>query len=694
MCKKVCICVLTVLFCTGMTLFAQNTPATLPVHQRTAQRYADLAIQSYLVDAVDTAVNYAEMALAYDASNADALYVRGLCSRQSGDHRAEYLKYFEDALASGAFYNYSKDTVRIALAQEYLLQRRFTDVLAMIDAEPKLLTAESQYLRGTSLYATGKLKEARTLIATAWRLYPRDIRFPKLFFTSEKPEVTEGIPSFAAGAKELGLLLLKNLPSWTDTCPELNLYAAAFVPASEGRRLLKQYTGAVYMKDRIPYYATVGLSSAYLTADEAVERFEKLCNGTVVFADLQEFTQVLAQIPAEDSHDALIQFREWLADFSGIILIDTDDNGFVSVQYRNGRPLLATCDIQLDQVSDWQCAFDYGMPRQFVDLNADTTVTYARYPWVTSVHTAKQSWELLPDSVSWPSIAVEPCAFLPEVPHTRDFYIPIVEYHGILPDEQLLRPYAWKLSYAYDITLMHRFEYQLQDGKIISCLIETPEQDLAVTTFVDSIPSYRVTDLNSDGFTDVVEYYEVVENEPSEEERELTRRLYGPFTPDAFVRLSRMEIESEALDLQGFVYDIDRNGLETLFWDMKSDGSFSQKVTKEADRSSLSFTLIDPLQDETIVITTFADGTVSVNYNGIDLPVAYDRENDFYWINETDDAIDELKDTAMLLRQAVIAETGEKPAGSISVTIDEVMYRVSKNADQIFGTRRLDEDLR
>ncbi len=691
--KKVCICSVLVSFLLSMSLHAQNTAPILPEHVRTAQRYADLAIQSYVSDAVETAISYAEMALAYNENCSDALYVRGLSAERENETLAVVQSYYEKALKSNSFYNYSYDIVRLALAEQYTAQHRYADTLTLLDASPKLLTADAQYLRCVCYYKTGNLKDARALISSIWRIYPRDIRFPKLFFTSEVPVINGENAGFDPAAAATGEKLISNLKNWGDSDPELYLYASAFVPRSEALKLLKQYTSWVPMNKRVPFYAAQGLHATYLTPDEAIERFELLSSNVIDYRELEHFAAVLSADTSAESVAAQKSFKEWLSRFSGVMILDSDDSGSITVQYRDGRPLMAVCDALRDGEADWQCAFDYGVPRQFIDNNRNATVVYARYPFVASVHTGIMSWELLPDTVQWSSITVEPCPFISNNGTGRDFYVPVSEYTGDIPDEAQLRPAAWKVNLNYDITMSHDFEYQLDNGRILQCTIITPQHDRSVITFTDSIPVKRVTDLNSDGFDDVTEYFEVVNGEPSDEDMELTRRLYGPFTPDAVIRLSRMEIESESLELQGFVYDIDADLTETLTWDTQADGSYSQKFVRYADDNAYSYSIVDPLQDELITITVHEIGAVEVEFNGIPISVAYDKTHDFYWIGENDGVIEELQDIAEILRSEAIRAAGEKPAVTISRTIDGVLYMVSKNNDWYFGTRRINEDI-
>ncbi|MCQ2982216.1 MAG: hypothetical protein MJ178_05635 [Treponemataceae bacterium] len=678
--KKVYIGILLLIVTAGMNLFAQTV---LDAHVRTAQRYADLAAQNYTGGVPDSAVSYAEMALAYNEYCSDALYIRALCAPYLEEPRSISIPYIEKALESNTFSIYSRDAVRITLATNYTEQRRYAEAVSVLDASPRLLTADAQYLRGLCLYATGSVTDARILVSNTWRMYPQDYRFPWLFFTRDNPA--------DSGAKPLAERLTANLKNWNDAHPELNLYAAAFASDDESSvKLLKQYTASVPLKKREPFYAIQGLKSGYLTPAEAVERFELYTADYLDYELLDQFVAAVKDDTQEGRDAAIAGFQTWLADYSGIMDVSGTGTARTLVEYKKGRPFKASCDEQRDDIIDWQCAFDYGVPRQFTDCTTGTTVLYARYPYINSVHTEQTDWNLLPDMVSWASINVEPSELLSA--EGSAFYVPVVEYDGTLPDEAMLRPASWKVHWKVPVAagtvMTHQRDYTLKDGQIISCEAWTPDHDYSVITFENGIPVYRTTDLLCDGSDDVVEYFTVVDGEPDAESLELTGKLYGPLTPDSYVRISKINLDSEDMEIHGFTYLLDADGTETMYWDMQEDGSFSQKAVRNAVADLLSYTLIDPNQNEQVLISVYEDHSVTVDFNGQNIPVAYDAETDFYWIDEQD-GVESLRETAIMLKEEVQKAAGGNPSAQINLEIDGVHYIVSKSSNWYFASRHL-----
>ena len=176
----------------ALPLFSQVDPGSVAVSaasRRTAIRYLQNAKQQAADKRWSEADSISQIGLEYDDSVADLWYIRAVSRHNLGDSRADVLPLVLNSLDKrrSQWVDYNEVNARILYADILSSTLRFKEALAVLDAEPFVYSADAEFIRVKCYYNLGDdaLRNARSRVDTARKVYPSDIRFAELFYNYE-----------------------------------------------------------------------------------------------------------------------------------------------------------------------------------------------------------------------------------------------------------------------------------------------------------------------------------------------------------------------------------------------------------------------------------------------------------------------------------------------------------------------------
>ena len=176
--KKVCFMMLVVL---AASLFAAAGNAG----RNFALRYLNLAINAVSSGDYESADALAVTGLSYDETVADFWYIRARAAAEKNEASKNIIEYLEKAVGYTDWLKYSSTNAVVMLADLYYKTGNFNQCLDILNDVSKNAMPEIYYLQAASLYAVGRVKEARNIISFSTSLYPENAEFVSLFFKSE-----------------------------------------------------------------------------------------------------------------------------------------------------------------------------------------------------------------------------------------------------------------------------------------------------------------------------------------------------------------------------------------------------------------------------------------------------------------------------------------------------------------------------
>ena len=151
--KSVFICILLM---AGVVQFAsaQNKNAAA-ANRKTAERCLSLSESFMLNDDWQNALNQAELGLSYDETISDLFYVKAAAQSNLGYKKAEVLETIKESFAKDNWINYTKNSARILYADMLCATGLYDESLAVLDMEPLLYSADSEFIRIKNYYRMG-----------------------------------------------------------------------------------------------------------------------------------------------------------------------------------------------------------------------------------------------------------------------------------------------------------------------------------------------------------------------------------------------------------------------------------------------------------------------------------------------------------------------------------------------------------
>ena len=341
-------------------------------NKNTALRCLKLAENCLVAGDWQNALNQAELGLSYDDSISDLYYIKAAASLNLGGTKADALRLISSAFERSSWAGYTKNGARIFLADLLSDTGLYEESLAALDAEPYIYSADAEFIRIKNYYRMGtkeSLASARQRLNSDRRVYPKDSRFPEIFFMFESLFMSEAerdgiqykVPQIVSAIADS---YIAKLPDYSDRNQELEIMAASFARDEDKLRLIK----AIDAKNKTlsELLAISALRAGIYTDTEAFDMFFNASDSEFSLDLLETFIALLKD------PEVIERAAHALAEYNGTIYIDEnmDLQYEFTVQYEKGRPQYIKYDGNNDGEIELYSSCDFGAPI-FVYFNAN-----------------------------------------------------------------------------------------------------------------------------------------------------------------------------------------------------------------------------------------------------------------------------------------------------------------------------------
>ena len=536
----------------------------------------------------------------------------------------------EKALDCELWVDYNKETARILYADILCSIRKFEQALEVLDGENFLYSADAEFIRSKIFYNLGTetfLEKARDKIDSARRIYPDDLRFPKLFFEHEY--ALGGRNDKNARLADSFINLLYKNPSLS---AELEIYLAVFSTGENKIRRLKSFNAK---NQRSPFYLIASLEEGVelLPEEKALDYFYSFADKEIDFAFLQKFVSALKN---EESRQEL---GEYLNQYSGTIYKDTDgDLDFnLKVEYSRGRPQKIIYDENQDEMPDWSASCDFGEPVKLQIPEKSIEIEYGNWPAVVSAiykceDKSEYSFFLVPQTLFWTPFSIVADENIKKLTGT-DFFIPSVLEKVENISVQKLIDSSSNCSIPCSERENAVVVFNFLDGKPVFARYYENQKMYAQMQFKDGLPESRTVDMDNDGFFELTETYETeiqnikkteLENEPDF----LAKALNAP--------VKMIQIDMNGDTIADYTEEYTGGEGKISLWDLDGDGKWDvryEKCPAEKDGSLVEkSTFYRPWSNVPVTVIIKNGKPAGILENEKKLNVIKDSVSEVYWI--------------------------------------------------------------
>ena len=370
-------------------IFAQNSSGAKSANsanRKTAERCLSLSENFMLNSDWQNALNQAELGLAYDDSISDLFYVKAASLSNLGARKTDVIETIKESFQKDNWINYTKNSARILYADMLCDTGLYDQSLAVLDAQPLLYSADSEFIRIKNYYRLGtmdSITQARTRLNSSRKIYPKDERFPKLFFMFELAFMSYADRSGADYeipelVKTIANSYIASIPDYSNNSIDSEIIALLFCEKEEQQRLLK----AVGEKNQnSPLFAFAGLKAGIISEEKAFNLFFDSSDNTYTLSLLEEFGMLL-QDP-----DLIQNFSDRLNSLEGSLYIDNDLDlqEELVVTYERGRAHTISYDKNNDGKIELYAVCDFGSPISVSFADSSIDMYYDFFPDVGRV---------------------------------------------------------------------------------------------------------------------------------------------------------------------------------------------------------------------------------------------------------------------------------------------------------------------
>lgn len=675
---------LSVLCVTVSIAAAQTENSAAAANRRTALRCLQRATQYASEKQWAAAQSQAALGLSYDGQVADLWYVSAVAQSMQGAAIAKVLPLAEKSLTDADWVGYNRDNARIFYADLLADTCRFTEAVAILDAEPFLHSADAEYVRAKAFYnlrGEAYTQRAREKLNAARRVYPMDARFARLFFAHEyarNKAALYGDGALSPLVRKLADSFIAQVPQYPDADAELELYAAIFASGARRTRLLSSFKARGL---KAPLYAETALRAGLIGEDEAVERFVEFADVAVDRAVLESFVSLIT------GKAARAFLSDYFAAYDGSVFSDTDGDlrPNLTVRYSRGRPAFISYDTNQDGEADWTVECDFGVPVLARILEADVSVQYAAWPWVHKVHylvpTADASFatvlefNLVSETLSWAPFSIDA---LPVLSRALDVALFYPSLSDALPNVSLEQLLLSSSSYERASTerMGARIRVSLLDGVPQTARYYTAQGVLyAQAQFDEGTPVVRLVDVNGDGLFETTEQY--AETEPTAavcaaEEMQALAALSATnvarLSADDAAHGRKLYVRMIQIDQNGdttpdFTEEYDVDGGKISSWDTDGDGLWDTRYVRYARADG------EPLREESLfhqpltgaIVAVYQEDGVPVRVSDGERELAVNAAQGMYWLGTAG---------SPLAAQSVVEAVSQLESQGISIIVE------------------------
>lgn len=607
--------------------FAQNSDYLNQANYQTAKRCVELARDQLLVQKYDSAFDFVETGLLYDQSISDLWYLHALLLEVKNLEIFKRIDSIEKAIEKNSWLYYTAEAARIFYARYLIDTGDSQKALTLLNEKPLLIQSDAEYLRCLAYYRLGDNKKAREKVSNAQKIFPKDARFPLLFFSYERLNQDRSDKDFL----HLRDALLPMIESWKNEASIL-LYASYFVDEKTALAYLKEYR---ISQKKDPLYILAFLSFGLFTEEQAIdalfEKAEDRIKASLFFEALS-----LLQSPQAFSYLA-----EKLKDFSGQLDFDTNNDGVNDffVRYKYGRPFTLIYDENADDALNWLIESDYGLAEKAVLFEENYEVYFSRYPFVHSlshIDLENNSLEIqfIDGSLSWEPYNLE----LIPIKDDLVFYVPVLQKNKIFPKQDELRNTANEIV-VYDNSSYKKIRFSLHNNIISTALYTIADKPYAYGFFEDGILQFRNIDRDGNGSYETTEFYSFDSNKKmlSENERKnLYKELFLDFEMPFGYYISQVLVDTNENGIPDFRESYFPESGKISAWDQSEDGAwnlrYEQKISDGIVQEKIFF--YHPINNEEIEVQVENGIPQFARYGKNIKKITKEANFDFYWLGE------------------------------------------------------------
>ncbi len=623
--------VFSILSILSVSIFSENFSSAEIANRQTAIRCAEVAKSFFMQEEYDLAFSQAELGIAYDEKISDLWYVKSMCAKNKSSSKAEVLDFAQKAFEYADWTYFSED-LGIVLYADFLIKTGNSEkAYEVLETRKDIYSRDAEYLRALSSYLLGDVVKARNIISSAVNVFPKDVRFPKLFYKTEYYNSVFIGEQIDSGALTLASKLSSKVPSWIKDCNEILFYAHFFEEDEEvSNRMLLQYFSEYSL---IPEAIPTAIEKNIISQEQCRIAFEKFCSDGI---DVLLFKNILSSFSDEKQKILCISF---LSKFSGIVTYDIN-NDFIydmKVIYDVGRPKFIQQDKNQDDIIDYEIFCDFGTPSMTKLYSQNLELTYGTYPFVDSVKLFDNTnYFLVKDSFLWTNVKFN----LENLVNDFYFYIlsPIFDVERI--DVGSLFSNSYRISSEIikeNDTYQKRFV--LSNGIPIQSTYAKNGIPYANAIFEGGHILYRNVDKNYDGLYELTEHYcfDTFNHADFIDESERTllyEELFGTLDALEGLYISKISIDDNNDEIPECTEEFSATGKKTSWFDKNGDVTVSYEKKFDSDSIIEYSTFVNPVTKE-IVKLEFIDGKpVNLNESQTVTNILQNEVTPIFWLNQ------------------------------------------------------------
>lgn len=558
--------------------FAKEKSSAEKANRKTATRFLRLAENYFSQKEFDKALNEADMGLSYDESVSDLLYIKAAIFAEQKKPRAEIFSLMEKAFSYDDWASYDEEAARILYADVLCDRGDMQKAMAVLDEKKFLYSSDAELIRIKAFYkmhTKDAISKARDKIALVRKIYPKDLRFAKIFFRNEYAIAEQPSPEIV---KRIAQSIAEALPDYDANDSELEIFASVFSSGEAKTRLLKSFAAHNL---RHPLYALLAAGEKLISETDAVEYFFGFAEKQIPLSLLERFSKAI------NEPDAKKLLHDYLASFSGVVTTDTDfdANANFFVEYKRGRPSMIFIDRNNDDVQDWVSLCDFGEPRAFTKNNI--TLTYGRYPFVQSASVQGKDGErrflLEEKKFSYTPFSIKKNEIISANANV-DFFVPIPNAKEIEMNEREL--FAVCTSFETPISEKENAKatFTVLNGVMQSAEFFAGEKKYAKARFKNGLPFSRALDNDGDGIFEETQFFSYDADAKRTDESAFRNVFFLP--KDSHFYISKITLDVNADSVVDFTTEYGANGDETSSWDFDNDGEWEMQTISYAQTGS------------------------------------------------------------------------------------------------------------
>lgn len=619
---------------------AQNKSAAA-ANRKTAERCLSLSESFMLNNDWQNALNQAELGLSYDEDISDLFYVKAAAQSNLGYKKAEVLQTIRQSFSKDNWINYTKNSARILYADILCATGLYEESLAVLDMEPLLYSADSEFIRIKNYYriaSAASIAQARARLNSSRRIYPKDARFPNLFFMFEMAFMNYAERSGAAYeipelVQTIADSYIAKLPDYSSADIESEIIALLFCKGEEQKRLLK----AVGEKNQNhPLFAYAGLKAGIISEEKAFNLFFETSHDVYNLNLLESFGMLLKD-------PALIEnFADHLKSFEGTLYIDNDLDliNELTVTYERGRAKTILYDKNSDGIEELYALCDFGSPLSLALNGGNLEVLYENFPSVSRItdNSDGNIYHFLSFDFNY-----NPFEMTADTLFTRfnvDFYIPLINSEIQAPDKHLLARNASSLEIATAERPDSRVNYTVFEGRPVFAVFMSGGQRYAYATIEPGYPFVRYADYDGDGVYETAETFDIDnENKYTQaSDIQIIKNIFGQETFSEKLYLKKIEIDRNGDTYIEFSEQYLGNQGKISSWDTDADGILDYEYIRYPDSPDGKLIeetiLYNKAGEEYLTLQNEEGLPKSLKFQGQVIDVIAGQTQNYFWVGE------------------------------------------------------------